>query len=397
MEVDDNVLPQIIETLAASSDYQQRCLSLRQWNAANPIKKRGLGWMPVKYGIAYNAIFLNQASAIVNIYTDGSVTVNHGGTEMGQGLFVKVAQVVAHVLGIGTERVKPTTSDTGRIPNASATSASSGTDLNGMAAYRAAVCLRDRLSAWVNQRHGRAADARVDFVDGEVRVGDTSMSFAELVRAAYFDRIQLTALGYYTVPKIHYNTPGQLSGRPYYYFTYGAALTEVQVDLRTGELEILRVDALQDAGVSINPAVDLGQIEGGIVQGLGWLTTEELSRDHNGRLLTHSPSTYKIPLATDVPPDFRAELWASGVNREKTIFRSKATGEPPFSLAMSVYSAVRWALASAAGGMLPAIDAPLSAERILFAAQRAASQTPVCVAPQLDLPPVTALTSRTPA
>ena len=326
--------------------------------------KRGLAITPVKFGISFTATLFNQAGALVHVYTDGSVMVNHGGTEMGQGLHTKVAQIVADELGVPFERVLVTASDTARVPNASATAASSGTDLNGRAAQFAARNVRDNLAAFAAGLDGCGAGA-IRFAGGQVISPKSTRPFEELVQAAYANRIQLWSDGFYRTPKIHYDKT-TLTGRPFYYFAYGAACTEVVIDTLTGESRVLAADILHDVGTSLNPALDIGQIEGAFVQGMGWLTTEELVWDGKGRLATHAPSTYKIPTAGDVPPRFRVTLWPEP-NREDNVFGSKAVGEPPFMLGISVWEAIRDAVAAARGGGPVHLDAPATAERVLGA------------------------------
>ena len=327
--------------------------------------QRGLALTPVKFGISFTATLFNQAGALVHVYLDGSVQVNHGGTEMGQGLNTKVAQIVADELGVPFERVLVTASDTSKVPNASATAASAGTDLNGRAAQFAAARVRDNLSAFVAGLDGCGAGA-VRFEGGQVMSPKTTRSFDEVVKAAYANRIQLWSDGFYRTPKIHYDKT-TLTGRPFYYFAYGAACTEVAIDTLTGESRVLKVDILHDVGRSINPAIDIGQIEGGFVQGMGWLTTEQLVWNDKGSLSTHAPSTYKIPATGDVPEHFKVALWPES-NREDNVFGSKAVGEPPFMLAISVFEALRDAVAQARGDGLPVqLTAPATAENVLRA------------------------------
>ena len=363
MRLEDNIAPQLIATLAASSRYRERRAAIAAWNAAHPLVKRGLALTPVKFGISFTATHFNQAGALVAVYTDGSVRVNHGGTEMGQGLHTKVCQIVADELGVPLAQVRITETDTGQVPNASATAASSGTDLNGRAAQIAAATIRDRLAALVASQQGIAPDA-VRFEAGMVHTPGGSRPFVDVVRAAYMARVQLWSDGFHRTPRIHYDK-ATLSGRPFHYFAYGAACTEVAVDVLTGESRVLAVDILHDVGRSINPAIDIGQIEGGFVQGMGWLTTEELVWDARGRLATHAPSTYKIPTSGDVPAHLRIDLWPEA-NREDNVFGSKAVGEPPFMLALSVHEALRDAVAAHTGGV-PRVDAPCTPGSLLRA------------------------------
>jgi len=364
MQVEDNILHPLIDRLEATAGYRARREAIAQWNAQSPVIKRGLALTPVKFGISFTATFFNQAGALVHVYTDGSVQVNHGGTEMGQGLNTKVAQIVADELGIPFERVRATASDTSKVPNASATAASSGTDLNGRAAQFAARQVRERLANFVSQRqHGDPG--KVIFAHGQVSSPDAAISWEQLIDDAYKARVQLWSDGFYKTPKIHYDKH-TLTGRPFYYFSYGAACSEVAIDTLTGESRLLKVDILHDVGTSINPAIDLGQIEGGFIQGVGWLTTEQLVWDGKGDLATHAPSTYKIPATGDVPEHFRIELWPEP-NREDNVFGSKAVGEPPFMLAISVWEALRDAAAAARGGRSVHMDAPATAENVLRA------------------------------
>ena len=365
MKVEDNILQPLMAKLEDSSAYRQRRAEIEAWNANSPILKRGIALTPVKFGISFTATLFNQAGALVHVYTDGSVQVNHGGTEMGQGLHTKVSQIVADELGIPFERVMATASDTSKVANASATAASAGTDLNGRAAQFAARHVRDNLAAFVCGLDGCGAGA-IRFEGGRVHSPKTSRSFEEVVGMAYANRIQLWSDGFYRTPKIHYDKT-TLSGRPFYYFAYGASCTEVAIDTLTGESKVLKVDVLHDVGRSINPAIDVGQIEGGFVQGMGWLTSEQLVWNNQGLLTTHAPSTYKIPTAGDVPAHFKIDFWPES-NPEDNVFGSKAVGEPPFMLAISVFEALRDAVAQARGdGQVVQLNAPATAERVLWA------------------------------
>ncbi|MEW6466610.1 MAG: xanthine dehydrogenase molybdopterin binding subunit [Pseudomonadota bacterium] len=368
MQVEDNILSPLIDRLAASSAYRERRARIARWNAGSPLLKRGIALTPVKFGISFTATQFNQAGALVQVYTDGSVRVNHGGTEMGQGLHTKVAQIVAEELGVGVERVLATASDTALVPNASATAASSGTDLNGRAAQFAARQVRHNLAAFVAGLDGVGAGA-VRFEAGQIITERHSRSWEAVVAAAYANRIQLWSDGFYRTPKIHYDKT-TLSGRPFYYFAYGAAVSEVVIDPSTGEYRVLAVDILHDVGRSLNPAIDRGQVEGGFVQGMGWLTSEELVWSADGRLLTHAPSTYKIPTAGDLPARWRVDFWPEP-NREDNVGGSKAVGEPPFMLAISVWEALRDAVSAARGGGAVQMDAPATPERVWRAVQAA--------------------------
>ncbi|MEY8827410.1 xanthine dehydrogenase molybdopterin binding subunit [Sedimentitalea sp. XS_ASV28] len=364
--VEDFELHGMTEALLASSDYAARRAAIAEWNASHDIIKKGIAFSPVKFGISFTLTHLNQAGALVHVYQDGSVHLNHGGTEMGQGLFQKVAQVAASRFGIPLEMVKITATDTAKVPNTSATAASSGSDLNGMAVKAACDTIRDRIAAFLAERH-QADATTVRFSDGQVQVADATYTFAEVAGLAYAGRVSLSATGFYKTPKLEWDRiKGR--GRPFFYFAHGAAVTEVAIDTLTGENRILRADILHDAGASLNPALDIGQVEGGYVQGAGWLTTEELVWDDKGRLRTHAPSTYKIPACSDRPDVFNVALW-DGQNREETIYRSKAVGEPPFMLGISAFLALSDAIA-ACGDAYPALDAPATAEQVWTAIRR---------------------------
>ena len=345
---------------------------IRQFNEQHTHLKRGIALTPVKFGISFTATHLNQAGALLHIYTDGTVHLNHGGTEMGQGLFTKVAQVVAEELQIDIDRIKIMATDTSKIPNASATAASSGSDLNGKAAQAAARTIKQRLKKFAAEFYSVAEDD-VEFANNEVRIGEQRIAFQELIHQAWFARTSLSATGFYRTPKINYDR-STFSGRPFFYYAYGAAVSEVIIDTLTGEHRVLRVDILHDCGKSLNPAIDMGQIEGGFSQGVGWLTSEELWWNDDGELMTHAPSTYKIPTSSDLPVDFRVAMLESAANREETIHRSKAVGEPPLMLSLSVFHAIRDAVASVGDGRVPTLRAPATPEAVLDAvmAQRSA-------------------------
>ena len=367
MEVADFILHGMTESLLATSDYHARKAAIAAWNAGQPLLKRGIGFCPVKFGISFTLTHLNQAGALVHVYQDGSVHLNHGGTEMGQGLFQKVAQVAASRFGIDVAAVKITATDTGKVPNTSATAASSGADLNGMAVQAACDTIRDRIAACLAKLHQVAPDTVV-FRDGQVQVAGDTMSFATAVTTAYQNRVSLSATGFYKTPDLAWDrVKGQ--GRPFFYFAQGCAVTEVVIDTLTGENRILRCDILHDAGASLNPSIDLGQIEGGYVQGAGWLTTEELVWDDAGRLRTHAPSTYKIPACADRPEVFNVALWDQP-NPAATIYRSKAVGEPPFMHGISAFLALSDAVA-ACGPQYPDLQAPATPEAVLAAIHRA--------------------------
>ncbi|WP_323766391.1 xanthine dehydrogenase molybdopterin binding subunit [Marinovum sp.] len=367
MEVTDFILHEITDRLAEQSDYTARRAKAAEWNAANPILKRGIALTPVKFGISFTLTHLNQAGALVHVYQDGSVHLNHGGTEMGQGLFQKVAQVAAARFGLAVDAIKITATDTAKVPNTSATAASSGSDLNGMAVKDACDKIRQRIAEHLSELHQQPVES-VRFEDGRVHVGGETLSFAEAAQLTYEARISLSATGFYKTPDVAWDRiKGR--GRPFFYFAYGAAVTECVIDTLTGENRILRTDILHDAGASLNPAIDIGQIEGGYVQGAGWLTMEELVWDDRGALRTHAPSTYKIPACPDTPDIFNVALW-EGENPAETIYRSKAVGEPPFMLGMSAFFALSDAVA-ACGPKYPDLKAPATPEEILRAVARA--------------------------
>ncbi len=364
--VTDNVIRELTDELVKTSDYAARRDAVAAYNAGSGVLKRGIALTPVKFGISFNVNHYNQAGALVHVYLDGSVLVNHGGTEMGQGLNTKVAQVVAHELGVPLARVRCSATDTSKVANTSATAASTGSDLNGKAAQDAARQIRERLAELVAKTHG--VDAKtVRFEGSRVRAAGVDLGFDELVGQAYVARVQLWSDGFYATPGLHWDRT-TLTGRPFYYFAYGAAVSEVVIDTLTGEWKLLRADLLHDVGRSLNPAIDIGQVEGAFVQGMGWLTSEELVwHPKTGALLTHAPSTYKIPTANDVPAAFHTQLFDNG-NVEDSIHRSKAVGEPPLLLPFSVFFAIRDAV-SAAGGHAkqPVLSAPATPEAILRA------------------------------
>ena len=366
MQIEDNIAPELMRQLERESGYRERRQQIELHNRSSQHTVRGIAITPVKFGISFTATHLNQAGALVNVYQDGSVLVNHGGTEMGQGLHTKVLQVVASVFALPMDSVKISASDTDKIPNASATAASSGADLNAHAAMMAAISIRDRLVEFFAHQNSVPSDSiRFEnaYVVSDVQPSATT-SFKDLVRQAYAARIQLWSDGFYATPKISYDK-ALMKGRPFFYFAYGAACSEVEIDLYTGQLRLLAVDILHDAGTSLNPAIDRGQIEGGFVQGLGWLTTEELVWDGHGGLRTFSPSTYKIPSAGDVPGHFRVQFW-NAPNKEETVYRSKAVGEPPFMLALSVWEAARDAIGAHTKAPVR-VNGPLTPERVFFA------------------------------
>jgi xanthine dehydrogenase large subunit len=365
-EIVDNVIEALTAELEHSSDYRARRAAVEAYNKSSPVLKKGLALTPLKFGIAFNVTHLNQAGALVHVYVDGSVLVNHGGTEMGQGINTKVLQVVAHELGLDAEHVRATATDTSKVANTSATAASTGADLNGKAAQDAARQIRERLAAFAVRLYGDDDGVPVQFFDNAVHANGHTIPFPELVQKAYLGRVQLWSDGYYATPGLHWD-PKTMNGHPFSYYAYGAAVSEVVVDTLTGEWKLLRADALYDAGRSLNPAIDLGQVEGAFIQGMGWLTTEQLWWNPAGKLMTHAPSTYKIPGVSDCPEDFRVRLFDNG-NVEDSIHRSKAVGEPPLLLPFSVFFAIRDAISAVGGHRVnPPLNAPATSEEILRA------------------------------
>jgi xanthine dehydrogenase large subunit len=366
--ISDNVLHALTDQLVQTSGYVQRRAGITRFNASSPVLKKGLALTPVKFGISFNVNHFNQAGALVHVYTDGSILVNHGGTEMGQGLNTKVAMVVAHELGVPLARVRCTATDTDKIANTSATAASTGSDLNGKAAQDAARQIRARLAACAARRHG-GQPGEVRFANDEVHVNGQVLGFAAVVAEAYTDRVQLWSDGFYATPGLSWDRE-TMTGHPFYYFAYGAAVSEVIIDTLTGECRLLAADVLYDAGRSLNPAVDIGQVEGAFIQGMGWLTMEELVwHPQTGLLLTHAPSTYKIPTANDTPPHFDVRLF-DNANQQDSIHRSKAVGEPPLLLPFSVLLAIRDAVSAVGDHQVqPPLKAPATSEAILQAVQ----------------------------
>ena len=368
MTIEHNNLPDLIEKLVQSSDYWQRREAIKQFNRDNPVLKKGLSLTPVKFGISFTAKHLNQAGALVHVYTDGSVQVNHGGTEMGQGLHTKIQQIAANEFGLNTDFIEVTATRTDKVPNTSPTAASSGTDINGKAVQNACITIKQRLAEFWAEQHSGVCE-EVQFRDGVVSLGKAKIPFPDLVQLAYMNRVSLSSTGFYKTPKIHYDrTTGK--GRPFFYFANGASVSEVTVDTLTGEYKVDRVDILHDVGASLNPAIDIGQIEGGFIQGMGWLTTEELLWDEQGRLLSNNAATYKIPAIGDTPPVFNVDLYPHP-NEEDSIYHSKAVGEPPLMLAMSVWCALKDAVSSLTDYKVdPKLDPPATAEKVLKAIQQ---------------------------
>lgn len=366
--VEDNIAPELVADLERTSDYQARRAQIVEFNERSPVLKKGISLTPVKFGISFTATFLNQGGALIHIYTDGSISLNHGGCEMGQGLNIKVAQIVAEEFQVGIEHIQITATSTDKVPNTSPTAASAGTDLNGKAAQNAAQTIKARLVTFAAQ-HFKVREDQVAFQNNHVLVAETIIPFAAFVQLAYFNQISLSSTGFYRTPKIHYDRETG-RGRPFFYYAYGAACSEVIIDTLTGESRVTRVDILHDVGASLNPAVDIGQVEGAFIQGMGWLTTEELVWNDRGRLLSSGPSTYKIPAISDTPPEFNVRLLQNHGNREDTVYQSKAVGEPPFMLAISVFCALRDAVASLSKGLRsPKLNAPATPERILWACE----------------------------
>lgn len=366
MRVEDSIISTLVEQLERSSRYRKRREEIRSYNQHSAFTRKGLALTPVKFGISFTATHLNQAGALAHVYTDGSVLINHGGTEMGQGLHTKMIQVAAKILGLDVEQVRISATVTDKVPNTSATAASSGADLNGMAVMDAVLKIKERLKTFIAEQWNVHPE-NVIFAGGYISCDERNMSFKELIKLAYMARISLSASGFYKTPKISWDVE-KGKGRPFYYFAYGAACAEVEIDILTGHNKVIQVDILHDAGLSLNPALDIGQIEGGFIQGMGWLTMEELIYDTSGRLLTHAPSTYKIPTIGDCPPVMNIALLAHSPNQEHTIFHSKAVGEPPLVHGVAVFQAISDAIASLDEyRTLPDLNAPATAEEILRA------------------------------
>ncbi|MGE8505574.1 MAG: xanthine dehydrogenase molybdopterin binding subunit [Pseudomonas sp.] len=367
--VEHNVIHEMTAELEESAEYAKRRRDIIEFNHKSPVLKKGLAMTPVKFGISFTATFLNQAGALIHIYTDGSIHLNHGGTEMGQGLNTKVAQVVAEVFQVDISRIQITATNTDKVPNTSPTAASSGADLNGMAAKNAAETIKQRLVDFLVREY-KVTPEDVEFRNGQVRVRDHFLSFEEMIQKAYFGQVSLSSTGFYRTPKIHYDR-NKAAGRPFYYYAYGVACVEVLVDTLTGEYRMLRGDILHDVGDSLNPAIDIGQVEGAFVQGMGWLTTEELVWNAKGKLMTNGPASYKIPAIADMPIDLRVKLVENRKNPEDTVFHSKAVGEPPFMLGIAAWCALKDAVASLADYKVqPQIDAPATPERVLWGVEQ---------------------------
>ena len=366
MKIKDNVINELFENLKIKSNYKKRSQKIRQFNQINKFKKKGIAITPVKFGISFTTIHLNQAGALVHIYTDGSIHMNHGGIEMGQGTHTKIAQLVSNSLGVPYEKVKISATNTSKVPNTSASAASSTTDLNGAATLNAVSKIKSNLNNFIRKKYKIFSKNEPMYKSGQIYFGNRAFNFDQIIKEAYLNRVSLSSSGFYSTPKINFNKK-TFKGRPFYYFCYGAAVTEVTIDTLTGESVLDRVDILQDAGNAINPALEHGQIEGGFVQGQGWLTMEEVIWGEDGKIKTFSPSTYKIPAVTDIPKTFNVEIYKKGMNVEKVVNKAKTTGEPPLMLAMSVFFAIKDAIASISNYQkIPELDAPATAEKILL-------------------------------
>ena len=362
--IEDNIINELVSEIASDTGYERRRKDVEEFNNKSKYIKKGLALTPVKFGISFTKKFLNQAGALIHIYKDGSIYLSHGGTEMGQGLFVKVAQVVANEFGVELDRVKVSATSTAKVPNTSATAASSGSDLNGMAAKDACIRIKKNLVAFARKRYNINED-EIIYSNSHVLLGGKKISFNKFISSAYFNRVELFSNGYYKTPKIHYDEINAY-GRPFYYYSYGACLSEVVVDCLTGEYKLTKVDILHDVGASINPGIDYGQIVGGFIQGMGWLCSEELKWDDSGKLLTTGASTYKIPSIGDTPEHFNVKIKPDTSNHEDTIHKSKAVGEPPLMLAISVWIAIKNAISYAEKGRASELNAPASFEEVFF-------------------------------
>tara|TARA_B100001029_G_scaffold176738_1_gene180184 strand:- start:160 stop:2469 length:2310 start_codon:yes stop_codon:yes gene_type:complete len=366
MKIEDNVINEIFNRLVKKSNYKKRYEKIKDYNSKNNFKKKGIAITPVKFGISFTTIHLNQAGALVHIYTDGSIYLNHGGIEMGQGTHTKIAQLVAHSFGLPYEKVQISSTNTSKVPNTSASAASSTTDLNGAAALNAVSKLKKNLEKFIKLKYKIFDNKNPIYKDGYIAFGNRSFKFEKIVQEAYLNRISLSSSGFYSTPKIKFNKK-KFTGRPFYYFCYGAAVSEVIIDTLTGENVLERVDIVHDAGNTINPSLELGQIEGGFIQGQGWLTMEEVKWKNNGEITTFSPSTYKIPAVSDIPKEFNVEIFKDGNNKENVVNKSKTTGEPPLMLAMSVFFAIKDAISSVVNYQkIPNLNAPATPESILM-------------------------------
>ena len=362
--VEDNIISEITTQLVDDSGYEKRRKKVAKFNQQNQYLKKGLALSPVKFGISFTTSLLNQAGALVHVYKDGSIYLNHGGTEMGQGLFIKIAQVVADEFGVNLERVKVSATSTAKVPNTSPTAASSGSDLNGMAAREACIRIKSNMVAFA-RNHFDIDESDIKFIKSLVYLGEKKMSFDDFINLAYLNRVELFSNGYYKTPKIYYDE-AKKSGRPFYYYSYGVSVSEVIVDCLTGEYKLLAVDILHDVGASLNPAIDMGQIVGGFIQGMGWLCSEELKWSDSGELLTTGASTYKIPAIGDTPEHFNVIIKPNASNHENTIHKSKAVGEPPLMLAISTWLAIKNAIFNADKNNKSGLNAPAGFEEVFF-------------------------------
>tara|TARA_B100000579_G_scaffold271532_1_gene224240 strand:- start:2549 stop:3676 length:1128 start_codon:yes stop_codon:yes gene_type:complete len=370
MKINDNVINEIFNDLKIKSNYKKRYNEIKRFNLNNKFKKKGIAITPVKFGISFTTIHLNQAGALVHVYTDGSIHMNHGGIEMGQGTHTKIAQLVSNSFGLPYEKVQISSTNTSKVPNTSASAASSTTDLNGAATLNAVSKIKSNLNNFIKRKYNIYSKIEPLYKNQNIYFGNRVFNFNQIIKEAYLNRISLSSSGFYSTPKINFNKKA-FKGRPFYYFCYGSAVTEVTIDTLTGESVLDRVDILHDAGNAINPALEHGQIEGGFVQGQGWLTMEEVVWDKSGKIKTFSPSTYKIPAVTDIPKKFNVEIYKTGLNAEKVVNKAKTTGEPPLMLAMSVFFAIKDAIASISNyKKIPDIDAPATPEKILLSIKR---------------------------
>lgn len=373
-KVENNRLELIWNEIKNSSQYIERKKEIDDYNSQNEYYKKGIALTPVKFGISFTTSFLNQAGALVHLYNDGSVLINHGGTEMGQGIHTKMAQIAAKELGIDYELVRVNATNTSKVPNTSPTAASSGTDMNGMAVKNAIDIIKSRLIeftvSYFNQNDSKR-NSKIENIKFEnnfifdIANPENKISFKELIQKAYLSRINLSSNGFYATPGVYFDKINGI-GNPFYYFSYGMSVSEILLDTLTGYVKFLRSDIIHDVGDSINSDIDKGQIEGAFIQGVGWVTSEELKYDKNGNLLNHSPDTYKIPSVNDIPEIFNVNLLKS-VPQPGTIHRSKAIGEPPFMLAFSVWLAIKYAIASVANHKFePDFQIPATNENILI-------------------------------
>ncbi len=369
MKIEDNVINELFNQLLNSSNYNERCKKINKFNSKNKYLKKGIAITPVKFGISFTTTFLNQAGSLVHIYNDGSVHLNHGGIEMGQGTHTKIAQLVANRLGLEFNKIKITSTRTDKVPNTSASAASATTDLNGAAVLNAIDKIKENINKYVKDKY-KISVKNVVYRNGKIIFKNKQFKFKDLIMEAYLNRIHLSSSGFYKTPKIFFDKKN-FKGRPFYYFVYGASISEVIVDTLTGENKLLQVDILQDVGKSINEAIDFGQIEGGFIQGAGWLTIEEVNWNSIGKLTTHSPSTYKIPSVNDMPKNFNVKIFKEGVNKENVVNKSKTTGEPPLMLAMSNFFAIKNAISNISQNKNKIqLDAPATPEKILMAIEK---------------------------